>query len=474
MIRIFHGFVAAALTIGLASVGVTAQADSDNRRPPNILVFVADDVSWKDFGCYGHPTIRTPNIDRLAENGLLCENAFLTTSSCSPTRVSVLTGKYPHATGAEDLHMNLPAHQRIVPTYLQQAGYHTGHMLKTHYGPAGNRQFDWYGDRPDAFAEFLDETGDRPFFCWVGFREAHRPYQTDTIEEPHAPEDAVVPPFLVDAPATRSDLALYYDEIALMDEYIGAMIEELEDRGQLEETLVVFFSDNGMPFPRAKGSLYDSGIGTPLIFHWPARIEPGSRHEGLASVIDLAPTILETAGLRPPADMQGHSMLRVLDNPSLPGRAAVFSERNWHNCDEHMRAVRTERYKLIRNAYLELPLGNPSDVSSCPSWEDLQRLKGEDELTPAQAQLFQAPRPVLELYDLEADPWETTNLADDPDYAEVVQELLTTLDHWVAATGDFPPIHRRRADNCNRVTGVKFTQEIAPMTDPLPPGFGLR
>ena len=346
-------------------------------------------------------------------------------------------------------------------------------MLKTHYGPHGNDQFDWYGKNVDAFPSFLDEAGDRPFFLWVGFHDAHRPYADGALDPPHSPDDAVVPPYLADTPETRADLADYYDEIGRMDAQIGDMVAELKRRGRFDDTLIVFFADNGMPFPRAKGTLYDSGIATPLVFCWPDRIEAGTEHEGLSSVIDLAPTFLDVAGAPIPTTMQGHEhAARCSTAPTAPGLPAVFSERNWHNCDEHMRSVRTDRYKLIRNAYLDVPYGNPSDVSSSPSWESLQTLKAAGLLTPAQAEQFLAPRPELELYDVVADPFETENLADDPGHAEVVAELSSMLDRWAASTGDFPPTYRRRADNCDRVTGVKFTGEIAPMTDPLPPGFG--
>lgn len=397
---------------------------------PNIVVFVADDVDWKDFGCYGNDAIRTPTIDSLAESGLLCRNAFLTTSSCSPTRISVLTGKYPHATGAEDLHMPLPDDQVFVSTHLKRAGYFTGHMLKTHYGPNGNRQFDWYGRSVDEFPAFLNQRGDRPFFLWVGFREAHRPYQEGAVDPPHDPAAVHVPPYLADTPETRRDLALYYDEVARMDGHIAEMLAELDRRGLRQNTLVVFFADNGRPFPRAKGTLYDAGIGTPLVFAWPGTIEAGSVHEGLASVIDLAPTFLAAAGLETPGDMQGRSMLPILKDPALPGQQHVFSERNWHNCDQHMRSVRTRRYKLIRNAYLDVPYGNPSDVSRNPSWDSLQALKAAGKLTPGQLRLFEVPRPRLELYDLEKDPWEFDNLADDSRYASVRNELEAELERW--------------------------------------------
>ena len=451
------------LMIVLAFV-LDATAENDASPLPNILVFLADDVSWKDFGCYGNDAIRTPNIDALAEQGLRFTHAFLTTSSCSPTRISVLTGKYPHATGAEDLHMPLPAEERIVPSYLREHGYFTGHMRKTHYGPNGMKQFDWYSKQLD-FAAFLDECGDRPFFMWVGFSDAHRPYNKGAFEPPHDPAKVKVPPYLADTPATRADLADYYDEIARMDGNIGRMMDELEKRGRHENTLTVFFADNGMPFPRAKGTAYDSGIGTPLVMSWPNKIRAGLLHKDLASVIDLAPTFLAAAGIDTPADMQGRSLMPLLQDPSRQGRQYVFAERNWHNCDEHMRAVRSKKYKLIRNAYLEKPYGNPADCSRCPSWHSLLQLKEKNESSAAQLGMFRMPRPLLELYDVERDPDELKNLANDPKYAEVVAELESRLEQWIEETGDFPATRRRRGDNTDRVTGVKFTKKIPAMTD---------
>lgn len=443
------GFLFALLNLG----AVFGQAD-----PPNILVFLVDDVGWDDFGCYGNEAIRTPNIDSLAAGGLLCRNAFLTTPQCSPTRISALTGKYAHTTRTEDLHTPLPEGERILPAYLREAGYFTGSMRKTHYGPEGEKQFDWYSQDLD-FGKFLDETQDKPFFLWVGFRDAHRPYEPGAVDPPHDPAQVKVPPYLVDDLTTREDLALYYDEIARMDGDIGRCIEELRRRGKIDNTLIVYFNDNGRPFPRAKGSLYDSGIRTALLFQWPAKIKAGAVHEGLSSVIDLAPTLLEAAGTPIPEAMQGTSMLPRLFEPDLPGRDAVFSERNWHNCDEHMRSVRTMRYKLIRNAYTDLPHGTPADLSRSPSWRSLKELKDRGELAPEQSQIFQVPRPDLELYDVESDLWELHNLADDPGSNEVLKTLEAQLDRWIAETDDFPPTERRREDDTDRFTGIKLHEK---------------
>ncbi len=433
-----------------------ASQESDKKRKPNIIIFVADDAGWRDFGCYGNDAIQTPNIDRLAASGLLATSAFLTTPQCSPSRISVLTGKYPHATGAEDLHMPLPAGEKMLPTYLREAGYYTGHLRKTHYGPNGEKQFDWYSKDLTAFDKFLDATEDQPFFMWVGFKDPHRPYQKGAFEPSHDPTQVKVPPFLVDNPETRADLAQYYDEIARMDSNIGKFLQSIEGRGRLENTVVIFFSDNGAPFPREKGSLYDAGIKTPLIISWPGFIKPGVKYDGLMSVVDLAPTTLEIAGVAVPAHMQGKSFREIFNNQQLPGRDYVFSERNWHNCDEHMRSVRSSRYKLISNAYTELPHGTAADITGSTSWQSLFDLKQAGKLTPAQSLLFEVPRPRIEFYDLENDPWELHNIASVPENKKIVQEHYKVLQEWQNETGDFPPSTRRRADNFDRITGVEL------------------
>ena len=467
--------------LALAALVAGAIAPAVAQRPPehpNIVVYVADDLGWRDTGVYGNPAVRTPNIDRLARSGLLVRYAFVTSPQCSPSRISILSGRYPHATRTEDLHTPLPSGERLLPWYLQAQGYFTGHMAKTHYGPLGERQFQWYAKATAAaLPEFLDRAGKRPFFLWVGFHEPHRPY--DSVPPPggHSPAQVVVSPHLADTPETRTDLARYYDAIARMDEAIGTMMGELEGRGLRDSTLVVFLSDNGAPFPREKGTLYDSGTRTPLIFSWPAVIRAGAVYDrGPVSTIDLMPTLLELAGGRVPASVQGKSFRELLTSPgSYTGREYVFSERNWHDCDEHQRAVRTARYKLIRtDAYTSLPLCTAADIGASPSFLALRTLTRAGRLTPAQARLFEAPRARLELYDLERDPWELTNLADDPAQAARVRELAAVLQAWMESTDDFPASYRVRDDHTDRITGVQFSKNIPPLRNPEPPPVGGR
>jgi arylsulfatase A-like enzyme len=441
---------------------------------PNILVLVADDLGWRDTGVYGNPHVGTPNIDRLARSGLKVVYAFGTSPQCSPSRISMLSGMYSHATRTEDLHTPLPDSVRLLPSYLQDQGYFTGMMAKSHLGPNGDRQFQWYSpETAEAFPGFLDSAGTRPFFLWVGFHEPHRPYQLTGVPHPHTNSGSVVTPYLVDTPETRADIARYYDAIGRMDQQIGRMLAELDRRKLRNRTLIVFLSDNGAPFPREKGALYDSGTRTPLIFSWAPVIPAGRVYDQSAlSTVDLAPTLLQVAGASLPEKMQGQSFSQLLTRPdSFSARAYVFSERNWHDCDEHQRAVRTMRYKLIRtDAYTELPLCTAADLGASPSFLSLRARAKAGRLTLAQRRLFEAPRARLELYDLKNDPWEIRNVADDPRYAKEVRSLAQALEDWIEQSDDFPATYRIRDDNTDRITGVQFTTKIPPLRNPdVPP-----
>ena len=474
--------IIAALVARLAVITLTAavarpatgMAQEPDASRPNVIVLVGDDLGWRDTGAYGNRFIRTPKIDRLARSGLLVQYAFGTTPQCSPSRISTLTGRYAHAVGAEDLHTPLPDGERILPSYLQQQGYFTGHMAKTHYGPNAERQFQWYSPKiAEAFPAFLDSAGTRPFFLWVGFHEPHRPYKAGAAARRHSPARVILPPYLADTPGTRKDLALYYDAIGRLDDQIGLVLAELDRRKLRDKTLVVFLSDNGAPFPREKGTLYDSGTRTPLVFSWPGHIPAGSVYDrDLVTTVDLAPTILELAGGTQPEPMQGRSLRRMLTQPhSYAGRTYVFSERNWHDCDEHQRAVRTKRFKLIRtDAYTALPLCTAADIGASPSFQALRARAKAGHLTPAQRRLFEAPRAQLELYDLATDPWELRNVADDPAFAKTVRELAGVLQEWMEQSGDFPAAYRVRDDNTDRITGVPFSTKIPPLRNAdLPP-----
>ncbi|MYC64981.1 MAG: sulfatase [Acidobacteriia bacterium] len=418
-------------------------------QPTNFLIFIADDQGEGDLSIYGHPTLRTPNIDRLAREGMRFDNAFLTISSCSPSRSSILTGRYPHSTGAEDLHMPLPADQTTMARRLRRENYYNVSVGKWHLGDAEQNHWDVVVDcagketAAEAIKALSERPMDRPFFFWVASKDPHRPFDENAIPNPHRPADVVVPPYLPDHPLIRQDLALYYDEVTRFDTHVGEILAELGRQGVLDSTLIAYVSDNGMPFPRAKTTLYDSGIRTPMIVRLPGTVPAGSVQKGLFSVVDLAPTLLDVAGYGLDS-AQGASAAAMLRNPEASGREAIYAEANWHDFEQFTRAVRTERFLLVRNYYWEKPLWNSVDSINSITWSGYLQAQRAGRLTEAQEFLFREPRPYEELYDLQVDPMSLRNLSDDPAYAAELNQLRTLMDNWRVDTKDTMPLEPRR------------------------------
>ena len=405
---------------------------------PNIVLIIADDIATYDLGAYGNPHVQSPRLDQFAREGMRFTHAFVTTASCSPSRASIITGRYPHNTNAEQLHWPLPAGQTTFVELLRMAGYWTGAAGKWHLGEDAKRRFHEVREADESgyqmpaggtgsFVEKMAEEArsgsdqwlpilqsrprDQPFFLWLGSLDAHRPYNKGIIPNPHHPKDVFVPPFMVDAPEVREDLALYYDEITRFDHYVGLVMEELAAQGVADNTLVIVMSDNGQAFVRAKTTLYDSGIKTPFLLRWPAGIKAHTVSPSLISAVDIAPTLLELAGVAVPATVQGRSFVPVLTDPAFAIRQYAFAEKHWHDYDDEVRAVTTGRFKYIRNYHPDQPGTPSSDGVRSPAYQVARALRDSGRLTPAQANIFLVPRPIEELFDCEADPFETTNLA---------------------------------------------------------------
>ena len=457
----------------------------------NIVLIIADDMAWDDSGVYGNPELATPNIDRLAAEGLRFSNAFLTASSCSPSRASIITGRYPHNTGAEELHWPLPAGQKTFVEELRMSGYWTAAAGKWHLGDAVRDRFDEIREtdtsgfqlpageagKEGKFVETMEgesQSGctewvpllkarpkDKPFFLWLAALDPHRPYHENIVPEPTDPACVRLAPYHLDTPEVRRDYALYYDEIRRLDKYVGKVMAELEAQGIARETLVLFLSDNGRPFPRDKTSIYDSGIRTPFIVRWPAVVGAGEVSESLVSAIDLAPTFLEVAGVEVGGSFQGKSLLPILREPEASIRELVFAEQNWHDYEAHSRAARDQRFKYIRNAYTDLPLTPSADGVRSPTFQAMIKLHGEGKLSAAQSVYFVNPRPAEELYDCAADPHETRNLAADPSMDKTLTRLRAALDDWIEETGDYVP-ELRTADEFDRLTGLPTPARIRP------------
>jgi len=408
---------------------------------PNFVFIIADDVSPDDLGCYGNSTIKTPNLDALAGEGLVFDRAYLTTSSCSPTRCSIITGRYPHNTGAPELHMPLPAGQFMFPQALREAGYYTVLAGKNHMGDAVQPAFDKVtppvgpGGEREWVEHLRTRPKEKPFFMWFASTDAHRDWQKSEQDPPYEPADVWVPPFLVDGPLTRQDLADYYHEISRLDRFVGRVRRELERQQTSENTYLIFCADNGRPFPRCKTRLYDSGAKTPLIVWRPGTIKP-ARTMSMVSVVEIAPTVLELAGVEVDARAQGVSFAPILANPSAVVRDYAFSEHNWHVGGAHERSVRWGDWLFIRNAFPELQSLSVESGPQYPAGKELWDAHAARRLSEIQKDVFLKPRPEEELYDVRNDPHQLHNLAGDAQRADVQSHLRGVLDRWTKETGD--------------------------------------
>jgi arylsulfatase A-like enzyme len=421
------------------AVGVPHRADNV------VLVHWHDTGRW--FGTYGHDSLVTPNVDRLAAEGILLTRAHAAAPLCSPSRGALLSGRYPHSNGLVGL-----AHQgfeyrpgvRTLFHVLTDAGWYSALFGMQHETaqPAtlgfdefdvSDSRCDWVVERAENWLrESVPLRGDKPFLLTAGFFETHRPYPPDQY---HAadPGEVEVPPYLPDDAKVRADIAAFYGAITKADAAVGRLLDTLQELGLDDTTWVVFFTDHGAPFPHAKSTLYDAGTGIALMLRPPRSlgIEPRV-YEGLCSGVDLLPTLLDLLGVRVPPEVEGFSHAAALMVPSRAGepvRTAVFGEKTYHDAFDPIRAVRTAHFSYIEN-YADRPLLElPLDIQDSASGR-------------AVAAEASRPRAARELYDLRADPWELANLlddAEDDDALMLADGLALVLHEWRERTGDVVP-----------------------------------
>lgn len=474
------------LVFSLAFAGAVAPLEADAQRRPNILIAISDDQSYPHASAYGAAFIRTPAIDRVAREGVLFRNGFAASPGCSPSRAAMLTGRYPWQIEHAGTHASsFPAEYVVFPDLLESAGYHIGFTGKG-WGPgnweisgrtrnpagpqysavqldppfAGISRVDYAGN----FRQFLGErAAGQPFYFWYGASEPHRVFEPGAGVVAHL--DAVeVPEFLPDVPEVRADLQAYAREIEWFDRHLGEMIRMLEEIGELENTLIIVTSDNGMAFPRAKANVYEYGIHVPLVMSWGSRVPGGRVVHDLANLIDLAPTILEATGVAhtggPP--MTGRSLLSLLTSSAAgwvdPDRDATYAGRErhsssrWDNLAYPQRAIRTPEYLYIRNFKPERwPAGAPRkyesegvlgpmhggyhDIDAAPSLDFLIQNRDRPEYS-RYFHLAVDRRPAEELYNILRDPACLVNLALAPEYEPITAHLRNRLLQRLTEHGD--------------------------------------
>lgn len=444
---------------------------------PHILFVLSDDHSVPHLGCYGNPDIVTPNFDRFASEGVRFNRAYTTAPQCAPSRKSILTGRSPVALQQTLFTLPLQADAVLFPELLKkEKGYFIGLAGRSYHldgdqGPVTReihenhdlkttaRRFDYckiaVGNNGNELAmnalaqyrEFLDAVpSGKPFFLQLCFSDPHRGWDDAFHPHRHDPEKLKLPAHVPDTPTLRKDLAEYYDEVARLDHHFGLVLEELKKRGLAENTLVLFIGDNGASQLRGKGTLYEWGLNVPLLVRWPGVAKPAVS-KALVSGEDLAPTMLELAGITPPANMTGRSFLPLLKGGDYTPREHVFGERGPHvglpdnsRQFDQSRTIIGDRYKLIYNALWQIPY-EPVDFGGNPAWNSIAAADKAGKLSDTFRRIYLSPkRPMFELYDLENDPSELVNLYDSKEHAAIREELRRQLVEWMILERDHLPL----------------------------------
>ena len=433
-------------------------------KRPNILLAIADDWSWPHAGIGGDKVVKTPTFDRVARDGVLFSNAYVTAPSCAPSRGSILTGQlHWRLEDGCNLWGTLPAKFDVYPDILEKSGYHIGYSRKG-WGPGrdkpGGRNRNPAGPKYKDFKQFLQaRPADKPFCFWFGSFDPHRKYEWQSgIKSGMRPEDVEVPPCLPDSPEVRTDICDYYWEIQRFDREVGEILTLLKQNNELDNTLIVITGDNGMPFPRCKSNLYDLGTQVPLAVCWGDKIKTGRVATDFISLSDLAPTFLEAAGLSPTGKMTGRSFINVLKS-NKAGRVDSRRDKVFTGKERHAwvraegvgyptRAIRTDEFLYIHNFKPDRwPAGEPKgkdgydpldgygDIDGSPTKTYMLEHRDEAQVKKLFELAF-GKRSAEELYDLNKDPGQMNNVAELAEYAAAKQELTAMLRAELKATKD--------------------------------------
>ena len=420
------------------SIVFAAHAD----KSPNIVFIIADDCTFRDIGCYGGQA-HTPNIDRLADQGMRFTRCFQAAPMCSPTRHNIYTGQYPVKTGAYPNHTRVEPETKGIVHYLRPLGYDVVHTGKSHVKPSS--VFDWrhLGKQKTIDFDSVDDVlgshtqSGEPLCLLVCSNEPHTPWTKG--DRTRYPDDKIqLPPYLIDTPETRDAMARYLAEITYFDQQVGDTLAALEHHGMSDNTMVMVVSEQGNSLPFAKWTCYDSGLQSACIVRWPGKVSAGTINHALIEYTDFLPTFIEIAGGEIPAILDGKSLM-----PILAGRQThkqyVYGEmttRGINKGSPHygIRSVRDERYKYIWNFTPEAEFKNAcTDSEIFRSWV---RLAASGDSNARRLVNKYRYRPAVELYDIVADPFEMINLAESADYHDVKKRLRRQLDRWMVHCGD--------------------------------------
>ena len=436
-----------------------ACAQSRAQETPNLLLFMADDMTYTDLGCYGNPDVKTPHIDHLASQGVRFRHCYNSAPTCSPLRQSLFTGMYPVRNGAHPNHSRVYDGVKSLPHYLRPLGYRVAIVGKRHEAPASAFPFEMLGgshgdggktpdgtDLPlDKAREFISQNTQRPWCLVVTSNQPHTPWNRGDSSQ-YDPETLTVPPYLVDTPTLREAMSRYYAEIAYMDRQVGTMLSHLKELNLQQDTVVLWLSEQGSQLPFGKWTCYDTGIHAAAVLRWPEKVMPGSESDALISYVDIVPTFIELAG-GTSTGMDGKSFAPLLRGESKRHNDVVFSVNTtrgiYHGSEAFgIRSATDGRWLYIRNLHSENKFQNMVTYrdSVFASWKTLESDFAQQRV---KSYVRRAPE---ELYDLVNDPWCMSNFATNSLHRGELTSLSTQMDAWMKQQGDRGDATERAAE----------------------------
>ncbi len=407
-----------------------------NAKQPNVVLVIADDQSWFDAGCYGSQIVKTPNIDKLAREGMRFDRAFTATAMCAPTRQQLYTGLFPVRNGAFPNHSKVKPGTKSLVHYFQDAGYSVGLCGKKHFGPT--ESFPFKTVPKQQLKQFIEQSS--PFVLVYASNSPHLPWN-DGDPSAYDPESFELPPHLHDNAETRAALRKYYAEITDFDRELGELDGLIDAAGKVDDTIFIYTSEQGAQFPFGKWTCYEVGLHVGLVMRWPAGIEAGTASSAMVQYVDIVPTLLDLCGIEKPKGLDGNSFVEVVQGKTDVHNQYVFGVHTTRGIilgteSYPVRSVRSERYKLIRNLNHELEFQNVLTAGDGSSyWSSWVRDAANDD-TAAELVGRYLKRPAMEFYDLERDPFELNNLAENPTYRKEIRKMDGVLKAWMKQQGD--------------------------------------
>jgi uncharacterized sulfatase len=410
---------------------------------PNMVFIIADDCTFRDIGCYGGQA-KTPNIDKLAKQGMRFTRCFQAAPMCSPTRHNIYTGLYPVKSGAWPNHTRAYPHVKSIVHHLRPLGYRVTQTGKTHINPRTVFPFENFGGGKNPDMKYIDQLfaetakGGKPFCLFACSNEPHSPWNKGDASA-YPPDKVKLPPYIVDTPRLRSDFSNYLAEITYYDSQVGEIVKLLGKHGLSENTLLMVVSEQGNGFPFAKWTCYDHGLQSAMIVRWPNKVKAGSVTDAMVEYVDVASTFIDVAGGQPVAPVDGRSFLPVLRGKAGTHKEHVFgimTTRGIINGTDAfaIRSVRDTRYKLILNLNHKSKFTNACTKS--PAFQSMIAKAAAGDTTAKRLVHAYQHRPAVELFDMEKDPLEMSNLSGNADYQKHVTRLRAKLEGWMKTQGD--------------------------------------